>query len=66
MRKRWLSVARIALFAGSLAAFLGGGQFAADYLIDSQRELQLEELGKVALRRSETAVAYGEIGRAHV
>jgi sensor c-di-GMP phosphodiesterase-like protein len=59
MRKRWPTIAKILLFAGSVAAFLAGGQIAADYLIGSQRGKQLEELGGVALRRSENAVEYG-------
>jgi len=59
MRTRWPVVARIALFLGCVAGFLAGGEIAADYLIGTQRQRQLEELGNVALRRSETAVAYG-------
>lgn len=56
---RWPAIARILLFLGCVGAFLTGGSLAANYLLESQRQRQLEELGGIALRRSETAVEYG-------
>lgn len=56
---RWPVIARTALFLASLAGFLAGGEIAADVLIGSQRDRQLEELARVALRRSETSVDFG-------
>ncbi|MBO6718134.1 MAG: EAL domain-containing protein [Rhizobiaceae bacterium] len=56
---RWPAIARILLFLLSVGAFLAGGNVAANYLIETQRERQLEEFGNIALRRSETAVFYG-------
>lgn len=56
---RWPRLAHLLVFLGSVGAFLAGGEIAAGYLIDSQRARQLDELGRVALRRAETAVEYG-------
>lgn len=56
---RWPLLARILLFLASVGVFLAGGHVASEYLIDSQRERQLRELGGIALRRSELAVEYG-------
>ena len=56
---RWPAIARILLFLGAVGAFLAGGDLASNYLIESQRQRQLEEFGEIALRRSETAVDYG-------
>lgn len=56
---RWPRLAQVLLLLGSVGGFLAGGEIAAGYLIDSQRERQLEELGQVALRRAESAVEYG-------
>lgn len=56
---RWPAIVRIMLFLGSVGVFLAGGHFAANYLIDTQRQRHLEELGSIALRRSETVVDYG-------
>ncbi|MEX0957359.1 MAG: EAL domain-containing protein [Rhizobiaceae bacterium] len=47
------------LFLGAVGVFLTGGEFAANYLIETQRQRQLEELGGIALRRSETVVDNG-------
>lgn len=56
---RWRAIARLLLFLGSVGAFLTGGDLAANYLIETQRQRHLEELSSIALRRSETAVDYG-------
>jgi sensor c-di-GMP phosphodiesterase-like protein len=56
MTKRWPLLVKCALLAASVAAFLTGGHFAAMALIGQQHARQLEELSKVALRRSEAVV----------
>jgi sensor c-di-GMP phosphodiesterase-like protein len=56
---RWRAIARGLLFVGAVGAFLTSGDFAANYLIETQRQRQLEELGGIALRSSETVVDYG-------
>jgi sensor c-di-GMP phosphodiesterase-like protein len=59
MTNRWPLLVKCALVAASVAVFLTGGHFAATALIGQQHARQLEELSKVALRRSEAAVADG-------
>ncbi len=56
---RWPGIARVLLFLAVVGAFLTGGYFGANYLAETQRVRQIEELGSVALRRSETVVDYG-------
>jgi sensor c-di-GMP phosphodiesterase-like protein len=56
MTKRWPLLVKCALIAASVAVFLTGGHFAATALIGQQHARQLEELSKVALRRSEAVV----------
>ncbi|GAB5506184.1 MAG: EAL domain-containing protein [Rhizobiaceae bacterium] len=55
----WPGIARALLFLGSVGMFLAGGYLATDYLLDSQREKQLNELGGLALRSSEAVIDYG-------
>lgn len=57
--RRWARIARIALFVGSVGAFLTGGYGVANYLSETQRQHHLEESGSLALRRSEIVVDYG-------
>ena len=56
---RLRALARMLLFLGAVGVFLTGGDFAANYLIETQRQRQLEELGGIALRRTETVVDSG-------
>ena len=55
----WPGIARVLLFLGSVGTFLAGGYLAADYMLDSQREKQINELGDLALRSSEAVIDYG-------
>jgi sensor c-di-GMP phosphodiesterase-like protein len=59
MTKRWPLLIKCVLLLASIAAFVTGGHFAATALIGEQHARQLEELSKLALRRSESAVADG-------
>lgn len=45
----------------SAAAFMLGGDYAAERLIDTQKTRQLQELAQVALRRLENSIEYGRL-----
>jgi hypothetical protein len=51
--------AKMAMVAASMAAFAAGGHFVATTAIGHQQSKQLEELARIALRRSEVAVDFG-------
>jgi hypothetical protein len=51
--------AKMAMVAASMAAFAAGGHFVATTAISHQQLKQLEELARIALRRSEVAVDFG-------
>ena len=51
--------AKMAMVAASMAAFAAGGHFVATTAISHQQSKQLEELARIALRRSEVAVDFG-------
>ncbi len=61
MQSHWPRLAALSIAVLSVFAFLLGGDYAADRLIDSQRTKQLVELGNVALRRLENTVDYGAL-----
>lgn len=56
---RWSGPINLAIAAVTVLFFVGGGHLLAEALIGAQQIRQLEELGRVALRRSEAAVDFG-------